>query len=70
VQKLKERCGVLEKSIGEVEAEIAFLETELGNFVSAEATQRVTTDLRERRHALANLLSEWELLSHEIEAAV
>jgi hypothetical protein len=39
VEKLKQRCGELEKSIGEVESEIAFLETELGNFVSAEETR-------------------------------
>ncbi|HUS07458.1 MAG TPA: hypothetical protein VMZ52_14215, partial [Bryobacteraceae bacterium] len=70
VQKLKERCRNLEESIARAEERIASLEAELGNFINPETTVRVTTELQERRQALANLLAEWELLSQEIETAV
>ena len=69
VQKLKDRCTALESQIAGHEAQIAQLENELAEFKSTDETLRVTNLLDERRTSLEALMSEWEQVSAEIEAA-
>ncbi|HTC87593.1 MAG TPA: ABC-F family ATP-binding cassette domain-containing protein [Bryobacteraceae bacterium] len=66
--KLKQRqnrAKELEGKIAALEAEIAIDEENLANFVSAEETIRVASQLEKRRAALAALLEEWEEVSQE-----
>ena len=51
------------------EAEIAKLEAELADFRSSDETLRVTRLLEDKRAALEGLMSRWEEVSAEIEAA-
>jgi ATP-binding cassette subfamily F protein 3 len=69
IQKLKDRCTAIEGEIESTEAEIARLEAELGNFKNTEETLRVSQAAEARRSALNGLLTEWERLSQELEAA-
>jgi ATP-binding cassette subfamily F protein 3 len=69
IQKLKDRCTTIEGEIGKTEAEIAQLESELGNFKSTEETVRISQLAESRRSTLTALLAEWEQLSQELEAA-
>jgi ATP-binding cassette, subfamily F, member 3 len=69
VQKLKDRCTAIEGEIEKAEAEIAALEAELGNFKSTEETVRISHLADTRRGTLTRLLTEWEQLSQELEAA-
>jgi ATP-binding cassette subfamily F protein 3 len=69
IQKLKDRCTAIEGEIESTEAEIARLEGELGNFKSTEETLRISQTAEARRTALNGLLTEWEKLSQELEAA-
>jgi ATP-binding cassette subfamily F protein 3 len=69
VQKLKDRCSTLESEIAGHEQLIVELEGELAGFRSTEETLRVTKLLDERRASLEALMSEWEQVSAEIEAA-
>ena len=55
----------LEGKIAALEAEIATDEENLANFVSAEETIRVASQLEKRRAALTALLEEWEEVSQE-----
>jgi ATP-binding cassette subfamily F protein 3 len=66
--KLKQRqnrAKELEGKIAALEAEIATDEENLANFVSAEETIRVASQLENRRAALTALLEEWEEVSQE-----
>jgi ATP-binding cassette subfamily F protein 3 len=66
--KLKQRqnrAKELEGKIAALEAEIATDEENLANFVSAEETIRVASQLEKRRAALTALLEEWEEVSQE-----
>jgi ATP-binding cassette, subfamily F, member 3 len=65
LKKLQDRARELETQIAALEAEIASDEESLGNFVSAEETMRVSTQVEKRRAALSALLSEWEETSQE-----
>jgi ATP-binding cassette, subfamily F, member 3 len=65
LKKLQDRARELETQIAALEAEIASDEESLANFVSAEETIRVSTQLDQRRAALSALLSEWEEISQE-----
>ena len=65
LKKLQDRARELETQIAVLEAEIASDEESLANFVSAEETMRVSTQLDRRRAALSALLSEWEEISQE-----
>ncbi len=69
VQKLKDRCTALESQIAGHEAQIAQLENELAEFKSTDETLRVTNLLDAKRASLEALMSEWEQVSAEIEAA-
>ncbi len=65
LKKLQERTRELEAQIAALEAEIASDEESLANFVSAEETMRLSTQVEKRRAALSALLSEWEEISQE-----
>ena len=65
LKKLQERTRELEAQIAALEAEIASDEESLANFVSAEETMRLSTQVEKRRAALSALLSEWEAISQE-----
>jgi ATP-binding cassette subfamily F protein 3 len=67
LQKMQDRCRSLEVEIAGVEARIASLEAELGDFKSAEESLRVVQLLDEQRGRLEQLMSEWEELSAAIE---
>jgi ATP-binding cassette subfamily F protein 3 len=65
LKKLQDRARELETQIAVLEAEIASAEESLANFVSAEETMRISTQVEKRRAALSALLSEWEATSQE-----
>jgi ATP-binding cassette subfamily F protein 3 len=65
-KKLQERAKELESKIAALEAEIASDETQLANFVSAEESVRVASQLEKRRDTLNALLQEWEAVSQEV----
>jgi ATP-binding cassette subfamily F protein 3 len=69
VQKLKDQCAAVESDIASHETEIAKLEAELADFRSTDETLRVTRLLEDKRAALEGLMSRWEEVSAEIEAA-
>jgi ATP-binding cassette, subfamily F, member 3 len=68
LKQMRDRCQELEQKIEQAEEEIAGYETELGNFVSAEETQRVSNLLEKRRRDLSSLLGEWEQVSQLVES--
>jgi ATP-binding cassette subfamily F protein 3 len=66
-KQMEERCAFLEEEVPRIEASIAHTEEQLGVYVSAEETQRLTT-LAEDLHAqLATLTAEWEDLMMQLE---
>jgi ATP-binding cassette subfamily F protein 3 len=65
LKKLQDRARELETQIAALEAEIASDEESLANFVSAEETVRLSTQMEMRRAALSALLAEWEETSQE-----
>jgi ATP-binding cassette subfamily F protein 3 len=65
---MQERVMEIEEEIAKLESGIAECETALGDFVSAEETQRQTELLDRRREDLGALMAEWEELSGVIEA--
>lgn len=69
LEKLKQRCREVEDEIARTEAEVATLEAELANFRSADEMIRLTSTLDSRRASVEKLMSEWETVSAEIEAA-
>ncbi len=64
-KKLQERARELESQIAVLEAEIARDEESLANFVSADESMRVASQLEKRRAALNALIEEWEAVSAE-----
>jgi len=68
LRQLEEKRTALEAKVSKSEAEIAELETALGNFVSVDETVRLSDVLNERRKALETLLVEWEKVVQSIEA--
>jgi ATP-binding cassette subfamily F protein 3 len=67
-KQLKDRCVFLEEEVPRVEASIAHTEQQLGVYVSAVETQRLTTLAEELRAQLAALTAEWEELMAQLEA--
>lgn len=67
VKQMQERCDAALERITELESEIASHEAALGNFVSTEETLRVSGLLDKKRAELADLVTEWEKLSAELE---
>src|ERR1022692_303344 len=68
-QQMEDRLHDMEEEIARAETAIADCETGLQNFVNAEATQRQTQELAQRRNDLQRLLNEWEELSGTLETA-
>jgi ATP-binding cassette subfamily F protein 3 len=67
-KQLKDRCVFLEEEIPRIEASIAHTEQQLGVYVSAVETQRLTTLAEELRAQLTALTAEWEDLMAQLEA--
>ncbi|MFP5276896.1 MAG: ribosomal protection-like ABC-F family protein [Acidobacteriota bacterium] len=67
-KQMEERCAFLEEEIPRVESSIAHTEQQLGVYVSAEETQRLTTLAEELRAQLAALTAEWEDLMLQLES--
>ena len=65
---MEERCAFLEEEIPRVEAAIAHTEEELGVYVSAAETQRLTGLAADLREQLTALTVEWEVLMLELGA--
>ncbi len=68
LRQMKERRRAIEDEVTRLEVEIADYEGALGNFSSAEETQRLTGLLEARRADLESLLAEWEEVANTIEA--
>ncbi len=66
-KQMEERCEFLEEEIPRVEASIAHTEQQLGVYVSAAETQRLTDLAVALRGELAALTSEWEELTLQLE---
>jgi ATP-binding cassette, subfamily F, member 3 len=68
-KQMEERCGFLEEEIPRVEASIAHTEEQLGVYVSAAETQRLTELALALREQLSQLTAEWEELMGQLEGA-
>ncbi len=66
---MEERCGFLEEEIPRVEASIAHTEEQLGVYVSAAETQRLTELAAALRAELGSLTAEWEELMLQLDGA-
>ena len=67
-KQMEDRCAFLEEEVPRVEAALATTEQQLGVYVSAAETQRLTTRADELREQLAALTAEWEELMMQLEA--
>jgi len=65
---MEERCAFLEEEVPRIEAAIAHTEEQLGVFVSAAETQRLSTLAENLRRELASLTAEWEELMLQLES--
>jgi ATP-binding cassette subfamily F protein 3 len=59
-KQMEERCAFLEEETPRIEAAIAHTEEQLGVYVSAAETQRLTLLAEDLRNQLAALTAEWE----------
>jgi ATP-binding cassette subfamily F protein 3 len=66
-KQMEDRCAFLEEEIPRIESSIAHTEEQLGVFVSAQETQRLTTLAEDLRTQLAALTAEWEELMLQLE---
>ena len=66
-KQMEERCAFLEEEVPRIEAAIAHTEEQLGVYVSADETQRLTTLAGELREQLAALTAEWEELMVQLD---
>jgi ATP-binding cassette subfamily F protein 3 len=66
-KQMEHRCVFLEEEVPRIEAAIAHTEEQLGVYVSAEETQRLTDLAVELRQQLASLTAEWEELMMQLE---
>jgi ATP-binding cassette subfamily F protein 3 len=67
-KQMEERCIFLEEEIPRIEASIAHTEEELGIYVSAAETQRLTDLAAELRGQLTALTAEWEELTMQLDS--
>ena len=67
-KQMEERCAFLEEEVPRIEAAIASTEQQLGVFVSAEETQRLTDLTADLRGQLDVLTAEWECLITQLES--
>jgi ATP-binding cassette, subfamily F, member 3 len=68
-KQMEERCTFLEEEVPRIEASIALTEQQLGTYVSAAETQRLTDLATELREQLTTLTEEWENLMLQLESA-
>ncbi|MGD0098319.1 MAG: ABC-F family ATP-binding cassette domain-containing protein [Terracidiphilus sp.] len=68
-KQMEERCAFLEEEVPRIEAAIAHTEEQLGVYVSAAETQRLSVLAEELRGQLAALTAEWEELMMQLEGA-
>jgi len=68
-KQMEDRCVFLEEEIPRVEASIAHTEEQLGVYVSAAETQRLTELATGLREQLGQLTAEWEELMLQLEGA-
>jgi ATP-binding cassette subfamily F protein 3 len=68
-RQMEERCAFLEEEIPRIEASIAHTEEQLGVYISAAETQRLTDLAAALREQLAILSAEWEELMLQLEGA-
>ena len=68
-KQLEDRCAFLEEEVPRIESAIAHTEQQLGIYVSAEETRRLTDLAEDLRHQLAELTAEWEELMMQLEGA-
>ncbi|HVC47398.1 MAG TPA: ABC-F family ATP-binding cassette domain-containing protein [Terracidiphilus sp.] len=66
-RQMEERCAFLEEEIPRVEAALANTEQELGVYVSATETERLTVLAANLREQAAALTAEWEELTLQLE---
>ncbi|HEV2469699.1 MAG TPA: ABC-F family ATP-binding cassette domain-containing protein [Candidatus Sulfotelmatobacter sp.] len=65
-KQMEDRVAELEAQIGRTEDEIARLETALQNYVSAEESQRQSTELEQGKTRRSAMIREWEELSESL----
>ncbi len=65
---MEERCVFLEEEVPRIESALAHTEEQLGAYVSAAETQRLTTLAEDLRAQLNSLTAEWEDLMLQLEA--
>ena len=68
-KQMEDRCAFLEEEIPRMEASIAHTEEQLGVFVSAAETQRLSELAVGLREQLGQLTAEWEDLMLQLEGA-
>jgi len=66
-KQMEERCSFLEEETPRIEAAIAHTERELGVYVSAAESERLTRLAEDLRAQLAALMAEWEDLMMQLE---
>jgi ATP-binding cassette subfamily F protein 3 len=66
-KQMKERCAFLEEEVPRIEAAIAHTEEQLGVYVSAAETARLTALAEELRTQLETLTAEWEELMGQLD---
>jgi ATP-binding cassette, subfamily F, member 3 len=67
-KQMEDRCAFLEEEIPRVESSIAHTEEQLGIYVSAAETQRLTALAEELRAQVVALTTEWEELMAQLES--
>ena len=67
LKQMEDRCAFLEEEVPRLEASIAHTEAALGNYVSAEETQRLSSLLEGLRAQLGSSTEEWEELMVALE---
>jgi ATP-binding cassette subfamily F protein 3 len=67
-KQMEERCVFLEEEVPRIESALAHTEEQLGAYVSAAETQRLSTLAEDLRAQLGNLTAEWEDLMLQLEA--
>jgi ATP-binding cassette, subfamily F, member 3 len=68
LKQMQDHAKELEEQIADLEAQIQQSELDLSDFVSAEEVTRRSTLLETQRAELDRAMSEWEEVTHEIEA--
>jgi ATP-binding cassette subfamily F protein 3 len=67
-KQMEDRCAFLEEEVPRIESALAHTEQQLGVYVSAAETQRLSDLAEDLRAQLASLTAEWEDLMMQLEA--